>query len=243
MDIKGIKITKSMYIFILCSFVYNLLLSLMYTDSKDINTLIINIYGNIDLLNLNYIAKIILWILPQIIIVKYLGNFFEENLLNNTSIIFTRTSKRSYFFAKNIFNLFINLSIICSIQVICIIIISMITKIPVSINFITFLTIFRIILYYFLMLLIIIGLSVLCKSINIVYIVMLIKVSMVYLSGMLLEYYNLIIKHLPINIGIISINDLGMGMFNIEAIIYCLLYIIFFSILTMFLFRKKEFLN
>ena len=76
MDIKGIKITKSMYIFILCSFVYNLLLSLMYTDSKDINTLIINIYGNIDLLNLNYIAKIILWILPQIIIVKYLGNFF-----------------------------------------------------------------------------------------------------------------------------------------------------------------------
>ena len=44
MDIKGIKITKSMYIFILCSFVYNLLLSLMYTDSKDINTLIINIY-------------------------------------------------------------------------------------------------------------------------------------------------------------------------------------------------------
>ena len=219
MDIKGIKITKSMYIFILCSFVYNLLLSLMYTDSKDINTLIINIYGNIDLLNLNYIAKIILWILPQIIIVKYLGNFFEENLLNNTSIIFTRTSK------------------------ICIIIISIITKIPVSINFITFLTIFRIILYYFLMLLIINGLSVLCKSINIVYIVMLIKVSMVYLSGMLLEYYNLIIKHLSINIGIISINDLGMGMFNIEAIIYCLLYIIFFSILTMFLFRKKEFLN
>ncbi|MFR2315319.1 hypothetical protein, partial [Terrisporobacter sp.] len=101
MDIKGIKITKSMYIFILCSFVYNLLLSFMYIDSKDINTLIINIYGNIDLLNLNYIAKIILWILPQIIIVKYLGNFFEENLLNNTSIIFTRTSKRSYFFAKN----------------------------------------------------------------------------------------------------------------------------------------------
>ena len=53
MDIKGIKITKSMYIFILCSFVYNLLLSFMYIDSKDINTLIINIYGNIDLLNLN----------------------------------------------------------------------------------------------------------------------------------------------------------------------------------------------
>lgn len=176
MDIKGIKITKSMYIFILCSFVYNLLLSFMYTDSKDINALIINIYGNIDLLNLNYIAKIILWILPQIIIVKYLGNFFEENLLNNTSVIFTRTSKISYFLAKNIFNLFINLLIICLIQVICIIIISMITKVSVSINFITFLIIFRMILYYFLMLLIINGLSILCKSINIVYIVMLIKV-------------------------------------------------------------------
>lgn len=243
MNIKKVKITKIICIFILCSFVYNLLLSLMYINSKDINDLIINIYGNIDLLNLDNITKIILWILPQIIIVRYLGNFFEDNLLDNTTVIFTRTSKRTCFLLKNIFSLFMNLLIVCIVQVICIIITSIIIKVSVSINFMTFLLIFRITLYYFLMLLIINGLTVLWRSINVVYIVMLLKISMVYLAGMLLEYYNLMIKYLPINIGIISINNLGIGINNIEAIIYCLLYIIFFLILILFLFRKKEFLS
>lgn len=243
MNINNLKLNKKIYIFILCSLIYNLLFSLMYINSKDINNLIINIYSNVNLLKVNHVTKIILWILPQIIIIRYLGNFFEENLLSNATVIFTRTSKRNYFLLKNIISLFINIVVFFMIQVICIIFISLIMKIPVSINFITILTISRMILYYFLLLLIINGLSVLWKSTNGVFIVMLVEVSMIYLSGMLLEHYNIMLKYLPINIGIISMNNLGIGINNLEAIIYCLLYILLFLILILFIFRKKEFLN
>ncbi|MEG0856443.1 MAG: hypothetical protein RSG52_08185 [Terrisporobacter sp.] len=129
------------------------------------------------------------------------------------------------------------------IQVVSIIFVSIVIKVPVSINFMTFLIICRIILYYFLLLLIINGFSVLWKSINGVFIVMLVEITMVYLSGMLLEYYQIMIKYIPVNIGIISINNFGMGLNNIESIIYCLVYVIFFLIVTIFLFWKKEFLN
>lgn len=243
MSIKKVKIIRNMYTFILSSFVYNLLLSFMYIDSKDINTLIINIYSNIDLLYLDDIRKIMLWIFPQLIIVRYFGNFFEENLLNNTTVIFTRTNNRSYFLLKNIFRLFINLLIFCIVQVICIIIVSIINKIQINIDLSSLLIVCRINLYYFLMLLIVNGLSVLWKSINVVYVVMLLKMSMMYLSGMLLEYYNLIIRYLPTNIGIIFNGNLNTCINNIEAIAYCLLYILLFLILILFLFRKKEFLN
>lgn len=129
------------------------------------------------------------------------------------------------------------------VQVICIIIVSVINKIPVNIDLSSFLIICRINLYYFLMLLIVNGFSVMCKSINVVYIVMLLKMSMIYLSGMLLEYYNLTIKYLPINIGIIFNGNFNTGINNIEAITYCLLYILLLLIIILFLFRKKEFLN
>lgn len=243
MSIKKVKITRNIYTFILSSFIYNLLLSFMYIGSKDVNELIINIYSNIDLLHLDDIRKIILWIFPQLIIVRYFGNFFEENLLDNTTVIFTRTNKRSYFLLKNILSLFINFLIFFMVQVICIIIVSVINKIPVNIDLSSFLIVCRINLYYFLMLLIINGLSVLWKSINVVYIVMLLKMSMIYLSGMLLEYYNLTIKYLPINIGIIFYGSFNTGINNIEAITYCLLYILLFLIIILFLFRKKEFLS
>ncbi|MEG1409424.1 MAG: hypothetical protein RSD36_06230 [Terrisporobacter sp.] len=243
MNIIKLKINKKIYIFILCSLIYNLLLSLMYMNSDNINTLIINIYSNVDLLRVENVIKIILWMLPQIIMIRYFGNFFEENLLSNTTVIFTRTSKRSYFLLKNVFSLFLNIIIVCMIQVVSIIFVSIVIKVPVSINFMTFLIICRIILYYFLLLLIINGFSVLWKSINGVFIVMLVEITMVYLSGMLLEYYQIMIKYIPVNIGIISINNFGMGLNNIESIIYCLVYVIFFLIVTIFLFWKKEFLN
>lgn len=243
MNIIKLKINKKIYIFILCSLIYNLLLSLMYMNSDNINTLIINIYSNVDLLRVENVIKIILWILPQIIVIRYFGNFFEENLLSNTTVIFTRTSKKSYFLLKNVFSLFLNIIIVCMIQVVSIIFVSIVIKVPVSINFMTFLIICRIILYYFLLLLIINGFSVLWKSINGVFIVMLLEIAMIYLSCMLLEYYQIMIKYIPVNIGIISINNFEMGLNNIESIIYCLVYIIFFLIVTLFLFREKEFLN
>lgn len=236
---KKLKIDKSI-LFLICSFLYNMILVYLYKSSADINSLIINIYSNIDLLDVTYITKIIFWLLPQLVVIMYTGNIFEDELLENSTIIFTRTNKRSSMLLKSTVNILVNIVIIFTIQIIFIIISSKIIRFDINFNFEMVLTVIRIMLYYFLISLIVNGFSILSKSIHGVYIVLIAQISMIYLANMLLNINEKIINYMPTSIGIMSTNDIGVGLNNAQALIYAMVVISIVLIVLVMIFRRKE---
>lgn len=70
------------------------LLCLISTGDKSINGLIGKVFGNIRFNNYNdFLSSMPLFYLPQLGIIIIWGNYFDESILANSSIIFTRTRK------------------------------------------------------------------------------------------------------------------------------------------------------
>lgn len=141
---------------------------------------------------------------------------------------------------KSTVNILVNIVIIFTIQIIFIIISSKIIRFDINFNFEMVLTVIRIMLYYFLISLIVNGFSILSKSIHGVYIVLIAQISMIYLANMLLNINEKIINYMPTSIGIMSTNDIGVGLNNAQALIYAMVVISIVLIVLVMIFRRKE---
>lgn len=80
---------------------------LQLIECKSFSCLLFESYGNLDISGVKYLFPVLIWILPQVILVNQFGNYIEKDLSQNAAIIFTRTYKKKDWFIGKIATLFI----------------------------------------------------------------------------------------------------------------------------------------
>lgn len=237
-------ITKRIFMVIfIFSIIFNFLGLFFYNRNiKTINDFITFTYGYVDLWHANNIVSIIYWILPQFILIIYLGNYTEVRLLKNATLIFTRTNKRIKIILKIFKELFIRICCFYLFQLILVIIIVGALNLKLFIDTNTVLIMIRLILYNFFIILVVNSISILFKSIYGVYLVLIMQLAMLYLSNLILSWNEYYLKYLPTTNALLSLNKFGVGIENNVSLLYLLILILVVIVITINIFSKKEIL-
>ncbi|KZN94746.1 hypothetical protein AZI98_17260 [Aeribacillus pallidus] len=235
--IKGNKV--SLIIVLLFSIIFNFL-GLFFHHINTTNDLISFTYGYVDLWHVNNVFSIIRWLLPQLILLVYLGNYIEVRLLKNATLIFTRTNKKMKILLQFILQLLFIICCFYLLQFMIVIIIGAILGLELVLNIETMFIIMRLILYSFLIILTVNSSSILFKSIYGVYLVLIIQLAMLYISNLILNWNSYFLVYIPTTNALVSLNDNGLGINNDSSIVYLLILIFIVIIISINIFNKKE---
>ncbi|WP_102401893.1 hypothetical protein [Haloimpatiens massiliensis] len=234
---------RTFVIILIFSVIYNFLSLFFYSKNiETINDFITFAYGYVDLWHINNIVNIVYWVLPQLILIIYLGDYIEVRLLNNAALIFTRTNMKINILLKFIRELFMKIYCFYLLQFILVLIIGGILGVKLFINTDTVFMMTRVILYNFLIILIVNSSSILYKSIYGVYLVLIIQLGMLYLSKLILNWNKYFLKYLFTTNTLLSLNRYGIGIDNHISLLYLFILILVVLIITLKVFKEKEIL-
>lgn len=169
-----------------------------------IETLLLTIYGGLDLSEIKQLIPVVSWLMPQLLIMYVLGNYISENLYNNATYIFTRTEKRYKWLLKNIMNLLVYCTFYYLIQYLLIAITSIITgadPIMTTESMFNIINIYTLnILNSFLFILFINILSLFINELYSLIVGLTVNIGSIFMAGFIYEFYESkihIIKAIP----------------------------------------------
>ncbi|SKA92227.1 hypothetical protein SAMN05428976_11914 [Clostridium sp. USBA 49] len=238
------RISKRTFVIVfICSIIFDFLGLFFYNKNiETINDFITFTYGYVDLWHINNIVNIVYWMLPQLILIVYLGDYIEVRLLKNATLIFTRTNNKINILLRFIRELFIQIFCFYLLQLILVLVIGGILNVKLFINIDIIFMMIRLILYNFFIILIVNSCSILFKSIYGVYLVLIIQLALLYLSNLILNWNKYFLKYLPTTNALLSLNKYGIGIENNISLLYLLILILVVIIVAINIFNKKEIL-
>ena len=226
------------------SILFSLLILLMNKgDLNSYNEYFIFLYGYLDLWNIENIFSLLFWLMPQLFLLSIYGNFIENNLLSNSSIIFTRTNKKekcmlcylAYLLGQVIvFNIVMNISHL---------IIYYIFFHSVPINLETFQYAITVLLWESMILVLANILSLIMKSSVAFLSVIILQCIMISFVSICIVNKLRIIRYIPISCILFCLSKAGVPWHFSPAIRYLLLLAIIESICGLILLKYHEFIN
>lgn len=239
---RNINFTKylKLIFFALC---FNVMGFLFYrNDIQDVLNFIQYNYGYIDIWHINNVISILLWLLPHIVIIIYLGNFTDEYLLSNSTIIFTRTNKRSFFIIKSIIIILINIIEFYIIQFAILYILALFLNIKITFSYLIVVMLVKLILYDFIFVLLINIISLIYNSIIGAYASIISQIIMIYLLIISTQSNITIAKYLPISYVLFTLQNTNIQINISNSIIYFVIILFIEIIICVEIFKRKEFL-
>lgn len=233
------RINREIINILLFSIVFSFL-SLFFHNTETINDFIAFTYGYVDLWHTNNIISMIRWMIPQLVLIIYLGNYIEVRLLKNATLIFTRTNKKIKILLKFVIELLVKTSCFYLLQFIVVLIIGGILNKSLVVNSETFFIIVRLILYNFFIILVVNSSSILFKSIYGVYLILIMQLAMLYISNFILSWNKYFLRYVPTTNALILLNKHGIGIENYSSIVYLLVLILVDIIISISIFNRKE---
>lgn len=183
----------------LISIIFSILMTLQTIEvaklfgNYTIETLILTIYGGLDLSEIKQLIPVVSWLIPQLLIMYVLGNYISVNLYSNAIYIFTRTEKRYKWLLKNIINLLLYCIFYYLIQYLSLVIICILTGAQVLMTTESMFNIINV--YFFIVLnsfLFVLFINILSLFINELYSLIVglaVNIGSIFMAGFIYEFY------------------------------------------------------